>query len=159
MCHFLRVWLPDIEISYTIIESAGIVNAYKAFEFQSQISWRTDFPKSNFDIALTSCTLQYLDNPEESLKSLMQLANNLIILRFPKIEGSNPKFAVQVLPMDGNRGTISIPVRFFGNGFLDSVILKEFQRVFEFYHYDETQALDNEWITLRGYLYRKSSNL
>jgi putative methyltransferase (TIGR04325 family) len=156
MCHFLRVWLPDTEISYTIIESEGIVNAYKAFEGESQINWRTDFPQPSFDIALTSCTLQYLDDPADSLKSLIQLANNLIILRFPKLVGPDPKYAVQVLPMDGTQAVTSVPVRFFGNGFLESTIPKEFQRVFEFYHHDETLLIDNESVTLTGHLFQKN---
>ena len=116
MCHFLRLWFPSLTINWTIIESPAIVRAYKTFKIESNITWLDKLPDSNFDVAITSCTLQYLVEPNYSLQELMNCASTLIVLRFPELKNSLTKFAVQKIPRTNNFGEKSWAIRFFGKG-------------------------------------------
>ena len=155
MCHFLRAWIPETQINYTIIESRGIVSAYTKFADKSRIKWKDKLSSEKFDIAIISCTLQYLDQPEITLKNLMKLANDLVILRYPELKGKKTKFAVQAITLDNNSECITIPVRFFAQGFLDSIVSSDFNKVMTFYHHNEKLSFENEVITLKGFLFSK----
>ena len=92
MCHLLREWFPLVEIDYTIWESPSMSHAYKEFENLSKITWISEKPKKSFDLAITSCTLQYLEFPEKYLQDLSSLCDKLIILRFPELLSQEGKF-------------------------------------------------------------------
>ena len=75
MCHLLRLWFPLLEINYTVWESPSMVNAYREYEKLSGIRWTSEMPKNRFDIAISSCTLQYLEFPEKYLKDMTSIAS------------------------------------------------------------------------------------
>ena len=155
MCHFLRAWIPETQINYTIIESSGIVSAYTKFADKSRIKWQDNLMSEKFDIAIISSTLQYLEQPEIILKNLMKFANDLVILRYPELKGKKTKFAIQGMMVNNNSERITIPVHFFGQGFLDSIVSSYFNKVMTFYHHNEKLSFENEVITLKGFLFSR----
>jgi putative methyltransferase (TIGR04325 family) len=154
MCHLLRLWFPLLEINYTIWESPGMSNAYREYEKQSGITWTSKIPKDRFDIAITSCTLQYLEFPEKYLQEIIAIASKLIILRFPELNSPKSRHAAQITrKIDGSLSDNTWPIRFFGKGELESMLPANAKKILEFFHHDEIYLFDGEKVMLKGFLY------
>ena len=154
MCHLLRLWFPLLEINYTVWESPSMANAYREFEKLSGITWTSEMPKNRFDLAIASCTLQYLEFPEKYLKEITAIASELIILRFPELNGPKSKYAAQVTrKINKSLSDNTFPIRFFGKRELESLLPANAIKNLEFLHHDETYLFDGEKVMLRGFHY------
>jgi putative methyltransferase (TIGR04325 family) len=154
MCHLLRLWFPLLEINYTIWESPSMANAYREYEELSRITWTSEIPKNRFDIAITSGTLQYLEFPEKYLREITAIASELVILRFPELNGPKSKYAAQVTRKINISSSYNTwPIRFFGKGELESMLPTNTRKNLEFFHHDEVYLFDDEKVMLKGFHY------
>ena len=97
-----RNLLPDVDISWTVIEQPAFVTAGRALrtkevEFAESID---DLgPETGGDVALFSSVLQYLDDPWTVLRAVMASGvNQLVIDRTPFHDGTRDIATVQHVP-------------------------------------------------------------
>ena len=68
------------------------------------------------DICVVSCTLQYLDNPEDLISKVLDLTDKVIVLRHCETEFLRDRYAVQKICEPEIE--LSWPIRFFRKGWL-----------------------------------------
>ena len=112
---FLRFIPNQIELCWDICETPAMVKAGKKF-FGKEISYEDDLHKiderKEFDLILTSGTLQYVDNPEEYFNKLSLLKSDYIIIdRISLIDIAQDAIAIQNVPKE--LYDASYPVWFF----------------------------------------------
>ncbi len=102
------------DLSWTVFESQKFSEAYSEFgvllgmKFLS--SSNSEAKSSSFDVALFSCVLQYLKDPDYEINSYD--ARYAIIMRVPVIPGQDDHIFLQSL-QSPDYGTASWPIRFF----------------------------------------------
>lgn len=97
MCDWLRFYNPEINIEYTVFEQSEISKAYNLYSKKIGIKFIdiNQFNKFKYDLIIISCTLQYTEKWIEVLKSSLQNAPNVLLMRVPLIDGSNNEFLIQ----------------------------------------------------------------
>jgi putative methyltransferase (TIGR04325 family) len=85
----VRHMVPRVNWEWLVIESNACVRAYSQFENEASIKWISD---ENFDwkstskIGLVSCTLQYLEYPEKTLRKIAKSCDFIILMRLPFVD-------------------------------------------------------------------------
>ena len=109
--------IPGINWNWTVFESEKVAQAYSKFEEESGIKWQSSNAqmKKNSDVALFSCTLQYLESPLEVLKKYAMHHKYLIITRVPFINEDSHVITRQTFPDGGDyqQENTSWPAWFF----------------------------------------------
>ena len=101
--------IPGINWNWTVFESDAVALAYAQFEEESGIKWQSSNIqiKKNSEVALFSCTLQYLKSPLKELKKYALHHKYLIITRVPFINEDSHIITRQTFP-DGENIRIRI---------------------------------------------------
>lgn len=125
MCDWLRSYNPEIRIEYTVFEQTEISKAYNLESKKIGIQFLdiNQFDKFKFDLIIISCTLQYTEKWIEVLKSSLQNAPHVLLMRVPLIEGLNNEFLIQhtTTGLYGESSS-SWPVIFFSrNRFIEQI--------------------------------------
>jgi putative methyltransferase (TIGR04325 family) len=109
--------LPMVNWDWTVFENDNMASAYSQFEKKSGIKWQSSNTQVTKDseVALFSCTLQYLESPFKVLKKYALRHKYLIIMRVPFINEDSHVITKQTFLDDGDyqQKNISWPAWFF----------------------------------------------
>jgi len=96
--------IPNISWDWTIFESDKVARAYSRFERESGIKWKSSATQiaEASDVALFSCTLQYLEFPFEMLKTYSLRHKYIIISRIPFVDEKEHVATQQTFPNGGD---------------------------------------------------------
>lgn len=148
--------IPNVDWSWKVFESNKIAKAYSQFEKESGIKW-VDSDTALFedaDVALFSCTLQYLEFPFQTLKKYSSKHKFLVITRIPFVEEEKHIITIQTLLNldDYKTKNISWPAWFFQREkFLDE-IKKLGSVIYQWETPTEVLLFEGKSITLEGML-------
>ena len=143
---------------YVICESPAVSDAFNEIETEP-LSWISDLngvPENSFEIVVTSCTLPYVENPREILRSLSRISSWIVMDRMPVLPDSQTKiFKQNSTTSDGKQ--VSYPAWYFS----ETEILdwcKEFNLKIEFQWLvpEDRPYVLGKRRAYRGYLLRKN---
>lgn len=80
---------PALDISWLIIETQPIAEAYEQIGFTEETTWSSIIPKENFDLCLASCVFQYCKEPFELLSRILLQSKCGIFLRLAALGGES----------------------------------------------------------------------
>ena len=150
--------IPGINWNWTVFESDAVALAYAQFEEESGIKWQSSNIqiKKNSEVALFSCTLQYLKSPLKELKKYALHHKYLIITRVPFINEDSHIITRQTFPDGGeyqDKNT-SWPAWFFSKEKFLAEICKIGDIVYQWKTPSEVLLFEGENIIMEGMLIR-----
>jgi putative methyltransferase (TIGR04325 family) len=155
---FVKKQLTMINWEWTIFESDKVALHYSQFEDESGIKWRSSNSQitSYSEVALFSCTLQYLKSPLEVLRKYALHHKYLIITRVPFISQDSHVITRQTFPDGGeyqDKNT-SWPAWFFSKEKFLGEICKIGDIVYQWKTPSEVLLFEGENIIMEGLLIR-----
>ena len=111
----------DLNLKWTVFEKEVFVDLYNKIH-NSKIEFANiDKFKTNliFSISLFSCSLQYIFNCYELLRTAFQKSSFVVLSRIPILDHENVKVTIQKVTLDGKEFTW--PAYFFGQCFMDFI--------------------------------------
>ena len=122
--YLVRRMRPDLRLDWTVLETPKFTRLMTPVTSgDSHLRWIENFePKPlQYDLAILSSVLQYLEDPGSTLMKAAVAARMLLINRIPLIQDNEDVPTVQHLRMYGHRG--SYPAWFFSEErFIDRVV-------------------------------------
>ena len=155
--------LNMINWDWTVFESDKVAQAYCQFEEESGIKWQssdTQIAKES-EIALFSCTLQYLELPFEMLKKYTLRHEYIIIMRVPLINEDSHVITRQTFPDGGDyqNEESSWPAWFFSRKKFHAEINKIGDVVYQWKTLTEVLMFEGSNVVMEGMLIRVKKNL
>ena len=150
--------LPMVNWEWTVFESDKIATAYSQFERESGIKWLSSSIQMarESEIALFSCTLQYLEFPFKVLKKYASRHEYLIITRVPFINEDDHIITRQTFPdgSDYQDKNISWPAWFFSKKVFLTEVCKIGDIIYQWKTPSEVLLFEGDNITMEGMLIR-----
>jgi putative methyltransferase (TIGR04325 family) len=159
MGYIARRWLSHLQWDWTVFESASIAASYSVFESEAGIKWFSN-PKDDFietyDVAILSCTLQYVEDPYDLLRKAAASSRYLLIMRLPFVAFGETDVCTVQRPLEGvyAESQASWPCWFFSRSNFESFIESQGQVLCRWVTTSETVTLRNVTIPLEGLLVR-----
>jgi putative methyltransferase (TIGR04325 family) len=148
--------IPNINWSWKVFESNKIAKAYLQFEKESGIKWENSDAEllENGEVALFSCSLQYLEFPFQTLKKYSFKHKYLIITRVPFVEDEKHIITTQsLLDISGYKTkNTSWPAWFFQRKQFINEIKKLGNIIYQWETPTEVILFEGKSITLEGML-------
>lgn len=104
MAYSARHYLGHVHWDWTVYESPTVATAYGIFESVADIKWRPNLAKeydSNYDVAILSCVLQYIEDPYSLLEATALRSQYILILRLPLVSDSDKDLCSVQRPQGG----------------------------------------------------------
>jgi|SaaInlStandDraft_7_1057024.scaffolds.fasta_scaffold99003_2 putative methyltransferase (TIGR04325 family) len=150
--------LTMINWEWTVFESNKIALAYSQFEKESGIKWKSSNTHiiRYSEVALFSCTLQYLESPFEVLKKYALKHKYLIITRVPFINENNCVITRQTFPDGGDyqSKSTSWPAWFFSRENFYTEINKIGNIVYQWKTPTEVLLFEGDNVIMEGMIIR-----
>lgn len=104
MAYITRQQLGHCYWDWTVFESPAIADEYGNFESEAAIKWRRNSVEeydSNYDVAILSCSLQYIKDPYSLLITAAARSRYILILRLPLVSDSDMDLCSVQRPQGG----------------------------------------------------------
>jgi putative methyltransferase (TIGR04325 family) len=150
--------IPNINWDWTVFESDKVTLAYSQFEQESGIKWRSSKIQivKYSEVALFSCTLQYLEFPFKMLRKYALKHKYLIITRVPFINEESHVITRQTFPDGGDyqQKNTSWAAWFFSKKQFIAEINKIGDIVYQWETPTEVLMFEGHSVTMEGMLVR-----
>ena len=159
MAYSARQQLGHFHWDWTVFESPTVAAEYGIFESAAAIKWRPNLVEeygSDYDVAILSCTLQYIEDPYSLLKTTALRSQYMLILRLPLVSDSD----MDLCSVQRPRGVVyeesqaSWPCWFFSRSRFDAAIAGIGEVVLRWITTSETVVIRGVTIPLEGLLIR-----
>jgi len=151
-----RQFMPFLQFRWTIFESSAIANSYRRFEPEAALFWKENneqYFDQVFDVAIISCTLHYLTEPQTLLNFLSTKSRYLLIMRLPLVDDPEDIPTIQ-RPSDGIYATVNAqwPAWFLSRSRFDDCLKEVGDVIFRWTTPTEIWQFEGEPIMLEGVL-------
>ena len=141
---------------WTICESKAISDSYQRFESESEILWMENVEQNFdrvFDVAIVSCTLQYLTDPHALLNFLSKKTQYLLLMRVPLVGEPEDICTIQK-PIEGLYASVNAqwPAWFFSRERFDARLKEVGDVLFRWTTPTEVWKFEGKKITPEGVL-------
>lgn len=148
-----------LRVNWNVYESEAIADAYQNSKGNLPINFVTN-KESNYpheiDFALLSCFIQYVDEWRETLDSIGEKSEYLLLMRLPLIDSPNHREFVQHLFSDVyGRSHASWPIRLFSEYEFIKFISERFVVIYSGYDHEETIPFEGRDYPLRTLFLKK----
>lgn len=142
--------MSSMNLDWTILETETMVR--ECSRISQSIQFVTEMPEANYDVALISGALQYIDHPYELLVGTAAHARWIILTRLPVQKSGRDRIVVQHVPPQIYEG--SMPMVCFD----EQTLLKHLSEIGEIVLSWDVAADSRSWLSYgfqsRGYLVR-----
>ncbi len=144
-------------IHWTVFETPAIAEAYDRLPHREGLQWRAVDGLSedeHFDLAIFSCSLNYMPRPIEALQLWGSSARHVLIMRLPLVDGPDDVPTVQRIADGayGDRGA-SWPSWFLSRAAFDAAVAPHFVELLRWRSADESWLFEGEQVRLQGRLF------
>ena len=159
MAYSAKQQLGYIHWDWTVFESPTVAAAYRIFESEASIKWRPNLAEeysSNYDVAILSCVLQYIEDPYSLLEATASRSQYVLILRLPLVSFSDTDLCSVQRPQGGvyEESRASWPCWFFSRSRFEAAIAPLGEVVLRWVTTSETVIVRGATIPLEGLLIR-----
>ena len=159
MAYIARQELDHLQWDWTVFESPPIAAQYGVFEREAGVKWRPKFPESlsaDYDVALLSCTLQYVADPYELLAIAASRCRYVLIMRLPLVSAGGSDLCSVQRPRGGvyEDSDASWPCWLFSRTRFDAFVQTLGEIVCRWVTTSETVIVEGRTIPLEGLLVR-----
>lgn len=158
MASMARQRMQFQRFQWTIFESKAVSDSYQRFESESEVFWRENdeqYFDRVFDVAIISCTLHYLSEPQALLDFLSEKSQYLLLMRVPLVDEPEDIPTIQH-PVDGIYASVNAhwPAWFLSRTRFDASLKEVGDVVFRWTTPTEVWQFEGEPIILEGVLLR-----
>ncbi len=154
-----RKQLGHFHWDWTVFESPACAAEYGIFESEAGVKWRPNLAKeygSNYDVAILSCTLQYIEDPYSLLKTTASRSQFILIMRLPLVSDTDTDLCSVQRPRGGvyEDSQASWPSWFFSRSRFEAAIAPLGEVVLGWVTKSETVTLNGKTYPFEGLLIR-----